>query len=85
MIFINELILYYFVNLLNYFFFYNNQSQRVDAYLHTFSSKLDPPREHLASFSTWIIYHTIRVMIMYLLSGFELELYGPHEYQYIYW
>ncbi|CAH1725890.1 hypothetical protein AGLY_009875 [Aphis glycines] len=62
-----------------------DESQRVDAFLHSFSSKLDPPREHLASFSTWIIYHTIRIMIMYLLSGFELELYSPHEYQYIYW
>ncbi|XP_050538032.1 N-alpha-acetyltransferase 35, NatC auxiliary subunit [Daktulosphaira vitifoliae] len=62
-----------------------DESQRVDAFLHTFSSKLDPPKEHLASFSTWIIYHTIRIMIMFLLSGFELELYSPHEYQYIYW
>jgi hypothetical protein len=62
-----------------------DESQRVDAFLHNFSSKLDPPREHLASYSTWIIYHTIRIMIMYLLSGFELELYSPHEYQYIYW
>ncbi|VVC39480.1 Hypothetical protein CINCED_3A014628 [Cinara cedri] len=62
-----------------------DESQRIDAFLHSFSSKLDPPKEHLASFSTWIIYHTIRIMIMYLLSGFELELYSAHEYQYIYW
>lgn len=79
--------LYYLVSLcLNKcIMLFNYQSQRVDAFLHSFSSKLDPPREHLASFSTWIIYHTIRIMIMYLLSGFELELYSPHEYQYIYW
>lgn len=81
--------IFYNLNLLTLitinFCFCNNQSQRVDAFLHTLSSKLDPPREHLASYSTWIIYHTIRIMIMYLLSGFELELYSPHEYQYIYW
>lgn len=32
-----------------------------------------------------MLYHTLRVMVMYLLSGFELELYSVHEYHYIFW
>lgn len=47
--------------------------------------KSDTPRSHIACFGTWILYHTLRVMVMYLLSGFELELYSVHEYHYIFW
>ncbi|XP_038208428.1 N-alpha-acetyltransferase 35, NatC auxiliary subunit isoform X1 [Zerene cesonia] len=38
-----------------------------------------------ACFGTWILYHVLRVMIAYLLSGLELELYSVHEYHYIFW
>ncbi|CAH2102753.1 unnamed protein product [Euphydryas editha] len=41
-----------------------------------------PPR---ACFGTWVLYHVLRVMIAYLLSGLELELYSVHEYHYIFW
>ncbi|KAG8181137.1 hypothetical protein JTE90_002497 [Oedothorax gibbosus] len=40
---------------------------------------------HTSYFGTWILYHTLKVMIQYLLSGFELELYSSHEYIYIFW
>lgn len=36
-------------------------------------------------YSTWIQYHVMRIMISYLVSGLELELYSVHEYYYIYW
>ncbi|XP_072945563.1 N-alpha-acetyltransferase 35, NatC auxiliary subunit-like [Epargyreus clarus] len=36
-------------------------------------------------FGTWLLYHVLRVMIAYLLSGLELELYSVHEYHYIFW
>lgn len=62
-----------------------DEAERVDGYLHTLSIKSEPPRSHLACFGTWILYHTLRVMVMYLLSGFELELYSVHEYHYIFW
>ncbi|XP_012260667.2 N-alpha-acetyltransferase 35, NatC auxiliary subunit [Athalia rosae] len=62
-----------------------DEAERVDSYLHTLSLKSDTPRPHLACFGTWILYHTLRVMVMYLLSGFELELYSVHEYHYIFW
>ncbi|XP_065348980.1 N-alpha-acetyltransferase 35, NatC auxiliary subunit [Cloeon dipterum] len=62
-----------------------DEAERVDAFLHNLSLKSDNPRPHLACLGTWILYHALRVMIMYLLSGFELELYSVHEYHYIYW
>ncbi|XP_043280355.1 N-alpha-acetyltransferase 35, NatC auxiliary subunit [Venturia canescens] len=63
----------------------HDEAERVDQHLHTLSLKNDTSRPHLACFGTWILYHTLRVMIMYLLSGFELELYSVHEYHYIFW
>lgn len=62
-----------------------DEAERVDAYLHNMSKKCEGMRPHLACFGTWVLYHTLRVMIMFLLSGFELELYSTHEYHYIFW
>ena len=62
-----------------------DEAERVDGYLQTLFVKSVPPKSHLACFGTWILYHTLRVMVMYLLSGFELELYSVHEYHYIFW
>lgn len=62
-----------------------DEAERVDAYLHNLSKKCENMRPHLACFGTWVLYHTLRVMIMFLLSGFELELYSTHEYHYIFW
>ncbi|XP_008554508.1 N-alpha-acetyltransferase 35, NatC auxiliary subunit [Microplitis demolitor] len=63
----------------------HDEAERVDRHLNTLSLKNDTSRSHLACFGTWLLYHTVRVMVMYLLSGFELELYSVHEYHYIYW
>ena len=40
---------------------------------------------HALYLTTWLLYHVIRVMIRYVLSGFELELYARHEYPYIFY
>ncbi|XP_066582916.1 N-alpha-acetyltransferase 35, NatC auxiliary subunit [Prorops nasuta] len=72
-------------HLLDDFATLQDEAERVDGFLHTLSLKCDTPRSHLACFGTWILYHTLRVMVMYLLSGFELELYSVHEYHYIFW
>ncbi|GFU02843.1 n-alpha-acetyltransferase 35, NatC auxiliary subunit [Nephila pilipes] len=61
------------------------EADKVDAYLHNLCMKLDNPVSHLACFGTWVLYHTLKVMIQYVLSGFELELYSSHEYIYLYW
>ncbi|XP_044734192.1 N-alpha-acetyltransferase 35, NatC auxiliary subunit [Chrysoperla carnea] len=62
-----------------------DEAERVDAFLHNQYLTLKIGRPHLACFVTWVLYHTLQVMIMYLLAGFELELYSTHEYYYIYW
>ncbi|RXG64381.1 N-alpha-acetyltransferase 35, NatC auxiliary subunit [Armadillidium vulgare] len=63
----------------------NPEADKVDAFLHNVLLKSDQPRPHLAYLGTWILYHTLRLMIKYLLTGFTLELYAVHEYHYIYW
>nr|XP_018903163.1 PREDICTED: N-alpha-acetyltransferase 35, NatC auxiliary subunit [Bemisia tabaci] len=62
-----------------------DEAERVDAFLNSITMKGDPPRTHLACFGTWMLYHTLKIMIMFLLSGFELELYSVHEYTYVFW
>lgn len=62
-----------------------DEAERVDAFLHNLSLKTESQRSHLACFGTWVLYHSLRIMIMFLLSGFELELYSTHEYHYIFW
>lgn len=61
-------------------------AERLDAYLHNIASvNYLLPVSHMACFGTWVLYYTLRIMIMYVLSGFELELYSIHEFYYIYW
>lgn len=72
-------------HLLEEFTTLQDEAERVDAFLHNISVQSPISRPHVACFGTWILYHTLRIMIMYLLSGFELELYSVHEYYYIYW
>ncbi|XP_056275473.1 N-alpha-acetyltransferase 35, NatC auxiliary subunit isoform X2 [Pseudoliparis swirei] len=62
-----------------------DEAEKVDAALHGLLMKLEPQRQHLACLGTWILYHNLRIMVQYLLSGFELELYSMHEYYYVYW
>ncbi|XP_018332280.1 N-alpha-acetyltransferase 35, NatC auxiliary subunit isoform X2 [Agrilus planipennis] len=72
-------------HLLEEFTALQDEAERVDAFLHNLSLNSTYARPHLACFGTWILYHTLRIMIMYLVAGFELELYSVHEYYYIYW
>lgn len=72
-------------HLLEEFTALQDDAERVDTYLHNISAAPPLSRQHVACFGTWILYHTLRIMIMYLLAGFELELYSVHEYYYIYW
>ncbi|XP_013109399.1 N-alpha-acetyltransferase 35, NatC auxiliary subunit homolog isoform X2 [Stomoxys calcitrans] len=41
--------------------------------------------KYSAQFATWVLYNCFRAMMLYLMSGFELELYSVHEFLYIYW
>jgi len=46
---------------------------------------MESGRSHLACLGTWVLLHTLRTMIQYLFSGFELTLYSIYEYHYIFW
>ncbi|GIY71614.1 n-alpha-acetyltransferase 35, NatC auxiliary subunit [Caerostris extrusa] len=61
------------------------EADKVDQLLNNISVKLEAPYHHLACFGTWVLYHTLKVMIQFVLSGFELELYSSHEYIYLFW
>lgn len=62
-----------------------DEADKVDAFLHSLSSKSEGPCTYQPCFGTWVLYHTLKVMIQYVLLGFELELYSSHEYTYIFW
>ena len=34
---------------------------------------------------TWLLYHVLKLMIRYILSGLELELYSVHEWAMMWW
>jgi len=61
------------------------EADKVDAYLHAISLQMESGRSHLACLGTWVLLHTLRTMIQYLFSGFELTLYSTYEYHYIFW
>lgn len=63
------------------------ESERVDAQLQEILLSKNATVENslVAGFSGWTTYYTLKVMMQYLYSGFELELYSPHEMHYIYW
>ncbi|CAK8676705.1 unnamed protein product [Clavelina lepadiformis] len=66
-----------------------DDADRCDTDLHTLMQALDlgasANRSHLTSIGSWTLYHTLRAMIQYILSGFQLQLYSEHEFHYIYW
>lgn len=61
------------------------EAARLDAHFNAIAVKGDSYNPHMAYFGTWNLYHCLKAMSLYLLSGFELELYSVHEYLYIFW
>lgn len=64
---------------------FQHESQRIDEILNSLSSKIDPLRQHLACFSTWILYYILQLMMEFIYLGFEYNLYSPFEMHYVYW
>ena len=60
-------------------------AERVDHRLHELTLKLDPQRQHLSCYGTWLLYYIIRMMIEFVVLGFEYHLYSPFEYHYVFW
>jgi len=63
-----------------------NETEKIDSYIHTLCfAEVEGIRQHGNCFGTWLLCHMCKLMIRYLYSGFELELYSVHEYAYVYW
>lgn len=61
------------------------ETEGIDNRLNDLVLKLDPQRQHLACFTTWILYYIMQLMLDYVLLGFEYRLYSPFEMHYVYW
>lgn len=61
------------------------EAEKLDSYLHSLMLKFDSSWKLSVNFATWILYWSLKTMLLYLLSGLELELYAVHEYTYIFW
>lgn len=62
-----------------------HETDRIDHLHNELAMKTDPVRQHLACYSSWVLYHSLNVMIDYIVLGFEFGLYSPFEYHYVYW
>ena len=62
-----------------------HETQRIDRLQNEAAIKMDPMRQHLACYASWVLYHTLCLMIDYLLMGLEYKLYCSFEYHYVYW
>ena len=76
---------YKIVRSLDMFSELQQETERMDHHLTELTAKLDPQRQHMASFGSWLLYYVLHLMAEYILLGFEYNLYSPFELHYIYW
>ena len=62
-----------------------HETERIDHLQNEVAMKTDPARQHLACYASWVLYHTLCLMIDYVVMGFEYNLYSPFECHYVYW
>lgn len=61
------------------------EADNIDRILHSFLLQQKSNLNHLACFGSWILYNSLNIMNLYLLAGFELELYSKYEQHYVHW
>ncbi|XP_047139471.1 N-alpha-acetyltransferase 35, NatC auxiliary subunit isoform X1 [Hydra vulgaris] len=61
------------------------EADQADHALHIILQAIDTKRQHLACFESWVLYHSLSIMIQHTFLGFELELFNTHEFHYVYW
>ena len=64
---------------------FQQETERIDHLLNDLSMNIDPQRQHLACFGTWLLYYMLIMMTEYVVLGFEYNLYSPFEMHYVYW
>ena len=62
-----------------------HETQRIDQLQHDVAMKVDPSRQHLACYASWVLHHTLSLMIDYVVMGLEHGLYSLFELHYVYW
>ncbi len=62
-----------------------DEADKADSELNQILQEIDNKRQHLACFGSWVLLHALEIMVEYILLGFELELFNPHEFHYVYW
>lgn len=61
------------------------ESEAVDQQLHKLTQQVDPQRQHLSCYCTWLVYYVSKLFVDYILLGFEYNLYSPYEMHYVFW
>lgn len=63
------------------------EADRIDSMLNTISLSAEGAsgKPHSLFMGTWLLYHVLKLMVRYVLSGFELELYSVHEWPMVFW
>lgn len=72
-------------HILEEFIILQEEADNVDRILHSFLQQQKLSINHLACFGSWILFNTLSIMNLYLISGFELNIYSKYEYHYVYW
>jgi len=74
-------------HLLEEFSTVQEEADKIDNMLNTLSLSAEGAtgKPHSLYFGTWLLYHVLRLMVRYTLSGFELELYSVHEWSMVWW
>ena len=65
--------------------FFILKADNMDRILHSFLIQNKSQVNHLACLGSWVLYNSLSIMNLYLITGFELELYSKYEYHYVYW
>merc|ERR1712183_1058003 len=63
------------------------EADRLDNMLNALSLSGDgvSAKPHSLFLGTWLLYHVLKLMVQYTLSGFELDLYSAHEWAMVWW
>ena len=59
------------------------EADRLDNMLNSLGAVVG--QQHNLYIGTWLLYHVLKLMIRYILSGLELELYSVHEWAMMWW
>lgn len=66
-------------------FLENFKADNLDSIFNSMIIQQKLPIPNLPCFSSWILFNNLNLMYLYLISGFELELFSKFEYHYVYW